>query len=190
LTFEDEVVKSESGSSGRQVVPGIIFIEQKSKQNSKISNGEGSPLKSCNSSKSQAATIAKELLDGGTSPTGDELAKAAAAASSCTATALPKTLPSLPTSGQGVSSKEQLAYLSQILGFTVTYNHFPKKGEYLTLVSLSTNPPQVCHGTGQSLESSHNNAAHNALKTLAANGLDDINKDTPSANITDDVQKK
>ena len=43
---------------------------------------------------------------------------------------------------------------------------------------------QVCHGTGQSLESSHNNAAHNALKTLAANGLDDINKDTPSANIT------
>ena len=62
---------------------------------------------------SKAATIAKELLDGGTSPTGDELAKAAAAAS-CTATALPKTLPSLPTSGQGVSSKEQLAYLSQV----------------------------------------------------------------------------
>ena len=45
--------------------------------------------------------------------------------------------------GQGVSPKEQLAYLSQVLGFTVTYNDFPKKGEYLSLVSLSTNPPQV-----------------------------------------------
>ena len=45
--------------------------------------------------------------------------------------------------GQGVSPKEQLAYLSQVLGFTVTYNDFPKKGEYLSLVSLSTTPPQV-----------------------------------------------
>lgn len=42
-----------------------------------------------------------------------------------------------------MSPKEQLAYLSQVLGFTVTYNDFPKKGEYLSLVSLSTNPAQV-----------------------------------------------
>ena len=42
-----------------------------------------------------------------------------------------------------MSAKEQLAYLSQVLGFTVTYNDFPKKGEYLSLVSLSTNPAQV-----------------------------------------------
>jgi len=83
-------------------------------------------------------------------------------------------LPTLPTQGQGVSSKEQLAYLSQVLGFTVTYNDFPKKGEYLTLVSLSTNPPQVSHGSGQSLESSHNNAAHTALNTLADNGIQDL----------------
>ena len=47
------------------------------------------------------------------------------------------------SSGQGVSPKEQLAYLSQVLGFSVTYNDFPKKGEYLSLVSLSTTPPQV-----------------------------------------------
>ena len=45
--------------------------------------------------------------------------------------------------GQGVSPKEQLAYLSQVLGFTVTYTDFPKKGEYLSLVSLSTTPAQV-----------------------------------------------
>lgn len=192
LTFEDEVVKSEGsstgrqvvpgvksegGSTGRQVVPGILFLDHKANNKQKVTNGESSPSENLTSSQNQAATIAKELLDGGTSPTADELAKAAAAASSCST--LPQTLPSLPspTTGQGVSSKEQLAYLSQILGFTVTYNHFPKKGEYLTLVSLSTNPPQVCHGTGQTLESSHNNAAHNALKTLADNGLDNIDKE-------------
>ena len=42
-----------------------------------------------------------------------------------------------------MSPKEQLAYLSQVLGFTVTYTDFPKKGEYLSLVSLSTTPAQV-----------------------------------------------
>ena len=112
---------------------------------------------------------------------------------------------------------------------TVTYDDFPKKGEYLTLVSLSTNPAQVglpelqrdlqyffnflkilftrlyfikndrffeekemfvqllyllsiykmfllqvSHGSGPNLESSHNNAAHTALKSLAATGLDTI----------------
>jgi len=76
--------------------------------------------------------------------------------------------------GQGVSPKEQLAYLSQVLGFSVSYTDFPKKGEYLSLVSLSTNPPQVSHGAGATLEGSHNNAAHTALKTLASNGLDTV----------------
>ena len=55
----------------------------------------------------QAATIAKELLDAGTSPTAVQLAKKAGSS-------LPAPLPKLPTSGQGVSSKEQLAYLSQV----------------------------------------------------------------------------
>ena len=108
--------------------------------------------------------------------------------------ALPQVLPQLPTSGQGVSPKEQLAYLSQVLGFTVTYTDFPKKGEYLSLVSLSTTPPQVrqecvgevecmtpysqvSHGAGPTLEGSHNNAAHTALRTLANNGLDTVTQD-------------
>ena len=103
----------------------------------------------------QAATIAKELLNAGTSPTADAIAKKSVSNSS---PSLPPHLPQLPTSGkkwddnshyirmsagQGVSPKEQLAYLSQVLGFTVTYTDFPKKGEYLSLVSLSTTPPQV-----------------------------------------------
>ena len=84
--------------------------------------------------------------------------------------------------------------MSQVLGFTVTYTDFPKKGEYLSLVSLSTTPPQVVymimrilvtqativqvsHGAGPTLEGSHNNAAHTALRTLANNGLDTVSQD-------------
>jgi len=133
-----------------------------------ISTGSGS---------TQAATIAKELLNGGTSPTADALAKKSAPCVVGTSPVLPQVLPQLPTSGQGVSPKEQLAYLSQVLGFTVTYTDFPKKGEYLSLVSLSTTPPQVSHGAGPTLEGSHNNAAHTALRTLANNGLDTVSQD-------------
>jgi len=183
LTFKDEVGRSDAdvlsgGSSGRQVVPGIIYLDDKARNGHVVNDGDSSSsTHNLNSSQTKAAKIAKELLDAGTSPTADQIAKAAVV-TSCGSSSLPQPLPLLPTSGQGVSSKEQLAYLSQILGFTVTYNHFPKKGEYLTVVSLSTNPPQICHGTGHSLEISHNNAAHNALKALAANGLDNIDKDS------------
>ena len=37
---------------------------------------------------------------------------------------------------------KRIIYL-KVLGFSVSYTDFPKKGEYLSLVSLSTNPPQV-----------------------------------------------
>jgi len=180
-----------AGSGGRQLVPGLLYIDDKGqkpayKPSASASavpqvNGKSSvPNGNCSSSgNTQAATIAKELLTGGTSPTADALAKKCAVP--CvgvgSSTSLPQVLPQLPTSGQGVSPKEQLAYLSQVLGFTVTYTDFPKKGEYLSLVSLSTNPPQVSHGAGPTLEGSHNNAAHTALRTLANNGLDSVTQD-------------
>merc|ERR1711892_1655030 len=120
-----------------------------------------------NNGVSQAAAIAAELLSGGTSPTADLLAE------SCKENPQPDPrLSSLPS--QGVQPKEQLAYLSQVLGFSVTYTDFPKKGEYLSLVSLSTNPTQVSHGAGATPEGSHNSAAHTALRTLANNGLDTV----------------
>jgi len=137
-------------------------------------NGNTSLTNGSNSGNTQAATIAKELLNAGTSPTADAIAKKTASNSS---PSLPPHLPQLPTSGQGVSPKEQLAYLSQVLGFTVTYTDFPKKGEYLSLVSLSTTPAQVSHGAGSTLEGSHNNAALTALRTLANNGLDSVQQD-------------
>jgi len=140
-------------------------------------------INSTNPGTTQAATIAKELLNGGISPTADALAKKSVPCVVGSSPALPQVLPQLPTSGQGVSPKEQLAYLSQVLGFTVTYTDFPKKGEYLSLVSLSTTPPQVSHGAGATLEGSHNNAAHTALRTLANNGLDTVTQDNTNGSV-------
>lgn len=52
-------------------------------------------------------------------------------------------VPSQPI--QGVRSKDQLLYLAQLLNIQVQFSDFPKANHemYLTLVSLSTHPPQV-----------------------------------------------
>lgn len=45
-----------------------------------------------------------------------------------------------------VKPKSQLDYLAKVLGVKVTYQDFPQKGnksEFFSLVTLSTNPPQV-----------------------------------------------
>jgi len=167
LTFVDEL----PSNGNRQLVPGLLFVEEKQRwekgptivsaalphiNGSGHTNGHG-----------PAAAIASELLHGGSSPTAEALA-------------VPQNLSQLPPQGQGVSPKKQLAYLSQVLGFSVSYTDFPKKGEYLSLVSLSTNPPQVSHGAGPTLEGSHNNAAHTALKALANGGLDSVVQDQGS----------
>ncbi|CAH1736761.1 unnamed protein product [Aphis gossypii] len=63
---------------------------------------------------------------------------------------------------------QQLDYFSQMLGFKVQYSEFPKGNhkDYLTLVSLSTMPPQICQGSGSTLENSRNAAALNAISSL------------------------
>jgi double-stranded RNA-binding protein Staufen len=173
LTFVDEVNNGAVTNGGRQLVPGLLYIDDKAPKYKTPPIVSGAPVAasqqvngacnghSANGHGGQAATIAAELLRGGTSPTAEALV-------------VPQNMPQLPPQGQGVSPKEQLAYLSQVLGFSVSYTDFPKKGEYLSLVSLSTNPPQVSHGAGATLEGSHNNAAHTALRTLASNGLDTV----------------
>jgi len=184
LTFEDEVLGGEGGaggSSGRQLVPGLLYLDSDKQESQDLTNKsqyKGTPVVSANtggsnlgntSGVSQAAAIAAELLSGGTSPTADLLTGASAATPSQQPHPRLSNLPS-----QGVQPKEQLAYLSQVLGFSVTYTDFPKKGEYLSLVSLSTNPPQVSHGAGATLEGSHNSAALTALRSLASKGLDSV----------------
>ena len=56
------------------------------------------------------------------------------------------------------------------------------KTEYLSLVSLSTSPPQVSHGSGVTLEASHDMAALTALRSLAELGIDSIGGDKDKDN--------
>ncbi|XP_072402597.1 double-stranded RNA-binding protein Staufen homolog 2-like isoform X1 [Diabrotica undecimpunctata] len=84
-----------------------------------------------------------------------------------------------PSTIQGVRSKDKLLYLAQLMNIQVQFSDFPKANHemYLTLVSLSTNPPQVCHGEGPTTEASHEKAALEALKALSELGLDIAPKD-------------
>ncbi|KAG7160188.1 Double-stranded RNA-binding protein Staufen-like 1 [Homarus americanus] len=80
------------------------------------------------------------------------------------------------SSTQAVRPKDQLMYLAQILGLQVQFTDFPKgnKIEYLSLVSLSTNPPHVSHGAGPTIDDSHDQACLTALRALAKMGLDTV----------------
>jgi len=75
---------------------------------------------------------------------------------------------------QGVRSKDKLLYLAQLINIQVQFSDFPKANHemYLTLVSLSTTPPQVCHGEGPTIEASHEKASLEALNVLSEMGLD------------------
>ncbi|KAF7997423.1 hypothetical protein HCN44_005994 [Aphidius gifuensis] len=80
------------------------------------------------------------------------------------------------TSPPGISPKEQLTYLAQLLNFQVEFSDFPKgvHKEFLSLVSLNTHPPQVCHGHGPTTSASRDQAARTALRTLSKLGLDSV----------------
>ncbi|XP_033152321.1 maternal effect protein staufen isoform X2 [Drosophila mauritiana] len=82
------------------------------------------------------------------------------------------------TQSAGVHMKEQLLYLSKLLDFEVNFSDYPKgnHNEFLTIVTLSTHPPQICHGVGKSSEESQNDAASNALKILSKLGLNNAMK--------------
>ncbi|XP_061506208.1 double-stranded RNA-binding protein Staufen homolog [Anopheles gambiae] len=109
---------------------------------------------------------------------------------------------SMGTNSSGVSStssvapkadigakKEQLLYLAQLLKFEVQFSDFPKgnHGEYLTLVILSTEPPQLCHGSGASLQESHDEAARGALEILSKIGLHNVKPKAPAGSAPDDT---
>ncbi|XP_017262175.1 double-stranded RNA-binding protein Staufen homolog 2 [Kryptolebias marmoratus] len=112
-------------------------------------------------SPSPTATMARELLLNGQSP------------QSPTADA------SLPMKGKnmacGVSVQpaQQLDYLAHIQGFQVQYSDAQNGKEFVTYLTLS--PVQMTfHGTGSTLQASHDQAALSALKQLSEQGLDPV----------------
>lgn len=137
-------------NSGRQIVPGLLIVSSESE-------GYTTPTKS--------VTTAKTL----TSDTGDVNDKASS--------------PSSTTSNQdsgigenGVSPRDQLNYLGQLIGFSVSYSDFPKgnHSEFLSLVTLSTEPPHMSHGSGSNVSESRADAAMKALGVISELGLDNI----------------
>lgn len=76
----------------------------------------------------------------------------------------------------GVSPRDQLNYLAQLIGFQVSYSDFPKGNhtEFLSLVTLTTDPPHMSHGSGSSIDESRDHAALKALGALSELGLDNV----------------
>jgi double-stranded RNA-binding protein Staufen len=76
----------------------------------------------------------------------------------------------------GVSPRDQLGYLATLLGITIGYSDFPKgkHSEFLSLVTLSTDPPHMSHGSGATVDESRDNAASTALIYITELGLDNV----------------
>ncbi|KAM6977111.1 double-stranded RNA-binding protein Staufen homolog 2 isoform 1-T1 [Aplochiton taeniatus] len=110
------------------------------------------------SSSSPTAAIARELLLNGSSPTAEAMG-------------LKGKSPALPC--VSVQPSQQLEYLALIQGFQVQYNDRQNGKEFVTYLTLS--PVQMTfHGTGSSLQASHDQAALSALKQLSEQGLDPV----------------
>jgi double-stranded RNA-binding protein Staufen len=135
-------------SGGRQIVPGLLLV-------SSASDDFSTPSKS-------VTTTAKT-----SSPSLDDSTDKSASPSSTTST---------NDSGIGVSARDQLSYLAQLIGFTVNYSDFPKgnHSEFLSLVTLTTDPPHMSHGSGSSVDASRDHAAMKALGVLSELGLDNV----------------
>ncbi|GAB1600139.1 double-stranded RNA-binding protein Staufen homolog isoform X1 [Argonauta hians] len=70
-----------------------------------------------------------------------------------------------------LAHKHQIEVLFQNYAVQPDFNGKNTSSECLSRVSLSTDPPQVLHGTGPNLEASRDAAALQALKMLAEKGL-------------------
>jgi len=87
-----------------------------------------------------------------------------------------------PMSAEGeqakIRPKDQLLYLASVMGFHVQFTDFPKgnKTHYLSIATLSTNPPQHSHGSAPTIDEANDNAALHALRNLAELGLDGMGR--------------
>ncbi|KAK5639109.1 hypothetical protein RI129_011601 [Pyrocoelia pectoralis] len=149
VTFMEEKQENHiGGSGGRQLVPGLLLVNDHT-----VAFQQNKP-KITSSEATTSGTNSGDINKGGS-------------------VQAPKKSPSVT---QSVRAKDQLIYLAQLLGVQVQFSDFPKANHemYLTLVSLSTNPPQVCHGEGPTTDMSHEKAALEALSVLSELGLDNV----------------
>jgi Staufen C-terminal domain len=143
LVESKELASQPGGSSGRQLVPGLLLMTDSTAANgqpaSNSSKGSSDPV--CQTT----ALIAKELLNSGSSPTAKALVTAGkiigeaqgaseqptpveAPPAAAENAAEPDTAAAAAAAaaGQAAKPKELLSYLAKLLKFTVQYTDFPK----------------------------------------------------------------
>ncbi|XP_041320482.1 double-stranded RNA-binding protein Staufen homolog 2 isoform X3 [Pyrgilauda ruficollis] len=147
-------VYQEMEASRNKSAPGTTVSYMSSKEMSQTSSSFFSISPTTNST----ATIARELLMNGTSPTAEAIGlKGMSPASPCST----------------VQPSKQLEYLARIQGFQVHYSDRQNGKECLTCLTLS--PVQMTfQGIGSSIEASHDQAALSALKQFSEQGLDPV----------------
>ncbi|XP_035419057.1 double-stranded RNA-binding protein Staufen homolog 2 isoform X1 [Cygnus atratus] len=147
-------VYQEMEASRNKSAPGTTVSYLSSKEMSQTSSSFFSISPTTNST----ATIARELLMNGTSPTAEAIGlKGISPASPCPA----------------VQPSKQLEYLARIQGFQVHYSDRQNGKECMTCLTLS--PVQMTfQGIGSSIEASHDQAALSALKQFSEQGLDPV----------------
>ncbi|XP_055689692.1 double-stranded RNA-binding protein Staufen homolog 2 [Lutzomyia longipalpis] len=200
VTYQERASEAAStgGSAGRQLVPGLLLMQQK--DGGKGDKGRNTTVLNPHTT----AAIAKEFLAGGTSPTADALTKGGGEQQTAAKTTINNNVTNEKTNEtqssvltEGIRPKEQLLYLAQLIGFNAQFSDFPKgnHGEFLTLITLSTDPPQLCHGSGNSIEASHDQASTKMLTMLSELGLDNVHpvkttQQPPSTPSVDETTKK
>lgn len=139
-----------SNNQGRQIVPGIILMQQQQLPQSQ----------------QQICGMVPTMKS--TPVNGTKLESESAVSTTSSS--------SSGYSSGGARPKDQLLYLGQLLGFEVQYSDYPKgnHGAYLSIVTLSTDPPQLCHGSGNKIEESQDEASLTALRLLSELGLDNV----------------
>ncbi|XP_064010709.1 double-stranded RNA-binding protein Staufen homolog 2 isoform X1 [Pogoniulus pusillus] len=147
-------VYQEMEASRNKSAPGTTVSYLSSKEMSQTSSSFFSISPTTNST----ATIARELLMNGTSPTAEAIGlKGMSPAAPCSA----------------VQPSKQLEYLARIQGFQVHYSDRQNGTECMTCLTLS--PVQMTfQGIGSSIEASHDQAALSALKQFSEQGLDPV----------------
>lgn len=150
-----KLAKPSSGNANvRQIAPGLLLVSSSTDSFSTPSKPVTTTAKNSNNSSPETSTEKSSTASPGSSVSNHD-------------SGIGET---------GVSPRDQLGYLAQLLGITVGYSDFPKgnHSEFLSLVTLSTDPPHMSHGSGSTVDESRDHAATTALTYITELGLDNV----------------
>ncbi|XP_077126776.1 double-stranded RNA-binding protein Staufen homolog 2 isoform X1 [Ranitomeya variabilis] len=161
LHLSPDVYQEMEASRSKTVsTPAVNYLSPKELSQTSSSYFSTSVTQSCTSA------IARDLLTNGSSPTAESVGFSGN---------------NLTCSSSTVQPSKQLEYLAGIQGLQVNYSDQQSGNEFLTCLTLS--PVQMTfHGIGNSVETSHDQAALSALKQFSEQGLDSVQGDLMKEN--------